>query len=165
MIASLDTYARNWEFAGFAFNTLRSISGSGAIARLLLSGCFLVAVVVIILRLAGDMKNEVSPVNKGRQAVKACYTIAVMLLMLTPTLQPWYALSLAVFLPFYAGPAGLILCWAVFLTYQVQISYFILGTWTENRWVTAAVFLAPLTAYILSNVSSTIRPATVGPTQ
>jgi hypothetical protein len=81
------------------------------------------------------------------------------LLMLTPTLQPWYALTLAVFLPFCAGPAGMVLCWVVFLTYQVQIPYFILGQWLENPLVTAAVFMAPVMAYILSRLfSNTFQP-------
>jgi hypothetical protein len=73
-------------------------------------------------------------------------------LLLTPTLQPWYALCLAVFLPFCAGPAGLVLCWAVFLTYQVQIPYFITGQWVESPLVTAAVFLGPVTAWVLAKL-------------
>ena len=149
MTASLDLYARNWEFAGFAFNTIRAITGSGTIARMLLSGCFLVAVIVTTCRLTS---RTLSPAARGRQGLEACYAIAMALLLLTPTLQPWYALCLAVFLPFCAGPAGLVLCWAVFLTYQVQIPYFILGQWTENPQVTAAVFLAPVTAFMLSRL-------------
>ena len=150
MTASLDTYARNWEFAGFAFNTFRTLTGSGTGARLLLSACFLLAVVGIILLLTSRFKASFSPAARGRRALEACYAMAMALLLLTPTLQPWYALCLAVFLPFCAGPAGLVLCWAVFLTYQVQIPYFILGQWIENPAVTAAVFLAPVMAYLMS---------------
>jgi hypothetical protein len=84
--------------------------------------------------------------------MEACYAITMALLLLTPTLHPWYALCLAVFLPFCPGPAGVVLCWSVFLTYQVQISYFILGQWIENSQVTAAVFLAPVTAFVLSMI-------------
>jgi len=40
----------------------------------------------------------------------------------------------------------------VFLTYQVQIPYYILGQWIENPQVTAAVFLAPVTAYLMSRI-------------
>jgi hypothetical protein len=149
MTASLDIYARNWEFAGFAFNTIRAVTGSGTIARMLLSGSFLVAVIFTVWRLTSRLKATLSPVARGRWALGACYAIAMALLLLTPTLQPWYALCLAVFLPFFAGPAGLVLCWAVFLTYQVQIPYFILGQWTENPQVTVAVFLAPVMAYFL----------------
>lgn len=159
MTASLDSYARNWEFAGFAFNMLRSATGSGTTARLLLCAGFLLAVSWIVLRLAGRMKQGSAPAEKERQALQACYAVAMALLLLTPTLQPWYALCLAVFLPFCAGPAGLTLCWTVFLTYQVQIPYFTAGIWLENPTVTAAVFLAPVSAYLLSRVFKSDRQA------
>ncbi len=67
-----------------------------------------------------------------------------------PTLQPWYALSLAVFLPSCAGAAGMALCRVVFLTNHVQIDYFILGKWLESPLISAAVFLSPITAGMLS---------------
>lgn len=149
MTSSLDVYARNWEFAGFAFNTLRAVTGSGTTARLLLSSGFLLFAVIFIFRLAGSIKRMATQVDKERRALAACYAIAIALLMLTPTLQPWYALCLAVFLPFCAGPAGLVLCWAVFLTYQVQTTFFITGKWIENPYVTAAVFLAPSAAFAM----------------
>ena len=152
--SSLSAYANNWEFAGFAFNTLRTFTGSGAIARLLLSACFFLVLCVTTYRLARKMKLAASLSTKALQSLKACYVIALAFLLSTPTLQPWYALVLTTFLPFCAGPAGLVLCWAVFLTYQVQISYFILGLWIENPLVTAAVFLAPATAYVISRFSN-----------
>lgn len=151
MAATLDSYARNWEFAGFAFNTLRKLTGSGGSARMLLYGGFLVAALWIVCRLAPRLEGNPSTATRGRLALEACYAIAMALLLLTPTLQPWYALSLAVFLPFCAGPAGLVLCWAVFLTYRVQIPYHILGQWIEDPLVTAAVFLAPVTAYLFNS--------------
>jgi hypothetical protein len=152
MTATLDIYARNWEFAGFAFNTARAVTGSGTIARILLSVTFIAAFISITCRLAIRLKAPLSTANRGRELLGACYATAMALLLLTPTLQPWYALSLAVFLPFYAGPAGLVLCWAVFLTYRVQIPYFILGQWVEDPQVTAAVFMAPVTAFMLSRL-------------
>ncbi len=152
MAATLDIYARNWEFAGFAFNTLRKMTGSGGIARMLVSGGFLAVAAWIFLRLAHRLTGHLSTADQGRLAMEACYALAMAMLLLTPTLQPWYALSLAVFLPFCAGPAGLVLCWAVFLTYRVQIPYFILGQWIEDPQVTAALFLAPVTAYLFSRV-------------
>lgn len=157
MTASLETYARNWEFAGFAFTTLRTITGSGTTARLLLSASFMLFVGVVVTRTAATMQRGLEPVHNGRQALAACYAISMALLLLTPTLQPWYALCLAVFLPFCAGPAGLILCWVVFLTYQVQIYYFTAGQWIENPCVTAAVLLAPLTAWLLVALFNRVR--------
>ena len=154
--SSLGAYANNWEFAGFAFNTLRTFTGSGAIARLLLSVCFLLVLCVTTYRLALKMKLATSFSTKALQALKACYIVALTFLLLTPTLQPWYALTLVAFLPFCAGPAGLVLCWAVFLTYQAQIPYFILGQWVENPLVTAAVFLAPVMAYLINMASKLV---------
>ena len=152
--SSLSAYANNWEFAGFAFNALRTFTGSGAIARLLLSVCFLLVLCVTTYRLARKIKLATTLSSKALQALKACYVVALAFLLLTPTLQPWYALVLVAFLPFCAGPAGLVLCWVVFLTYQVQIPYFMLGQWIENPLVTAAVFLAPVTAYLISRFSN-----------
>jgi len=149
MFTTLDSYARNWEFAGFAFTVLRSLTGSGTAARLILSAAFLLAGAVILIRCATAIRRSASPANSVHQALQGCYAIAMALLLLTPTLQPWYALCLAVFLPFCAGPAGLLLCWVPFLTYRVQIPYFILGQWIESPWVTAAVFLAPVTTWLL----------------
>jgi len=159
MAATLDIYARNWEFAGFAFTTLRKMTGSGGIARVLVSGGFLAVAAWIFLRLAHRLKGRLSTATRGRLAMEACYSLAMAMLLLTPTLQPWYALSLAVFLPFSAGPAGLVLCWAVLLTYRVQIPYFILGQWIEDPRVTAAVFLAPVTAYLFNRVVRGFREA------
>jgi hypothetical protein len=156
---SLNTYARNWEFAGFAFNSLRSITGSGTTARLILLCCFLLAYIAIILRLVKGIRHEESPITRARRALQACYAVAMAFLLLTPTLQPWYALYLAVFLPFCPGPAGLVLGWAVFLAYQVQIPYFMLGRWIENPQVTAVIFWAPVTAYLLSKVFNGTRRA------
>ncbi len=157
-LATLNAYARNWEFAGFAFSTLRRVTGSGNVARLLLAGLLVVIVGFILLRFMKQLKEPESAVVQGRRALQSCYAVALWLLLLTPTLQPWYALCLAAFLPFCAGPAGLILCWCVFLTYQVQIPYFILGQWLENPSVTAALFLAPVTAFILGTLFSTPPP-------
>jgi hypothetical protein len=152
ILGSLDAYARNWEFSGFAFSSLRSLTGSGSTARIVLIGLFFLAATTIFCRLARQLGNETSLTITGRLALQACYAIALAFLLCTPTLQPWYALSLAVFLPFCAGPAGLVLCWVVFLTYQVQIPYFILGKWLEDPVVTAAVFLAPISAHLLSKL-------------
>jgi len=154
MTSTLDSYARNWEFAGFAFTTLRRVTGSGTLARLLLSACFLLILCVITYRLTRQIKQVKSYDTRVFMALKACYGIALAFLLLIPTLQPWYSLTLAAFLPFCAGPAGLVLCWAVLLTYQVQIPFFILGQWLENPYVTAAVFLSPVTAYLISKLIS-----------
>ena len=151
LAGTLSTYARDWEFAGFAFATLRRLTGSGSLPRLVLVATFLIAAVAIAWRLQRHLATMALPADRWRLVLTACHAVAMAMLLLTPTLQPWYALSLAVFLPFAPGPAGLVLCWAVFLTYRVQLPYFILGQWSESPWTTAAVFLAPVTAWGMKN--------------
>jgi len=120
--------------------------------RLILSASFALCVLFFVGKLVQELKRAQGPAERGRAALRACYRISFALLLTTPTLQPWYALCLAVLLPAGAGPAGIVFCWTVFLTYQVQIPYFVLGKWIESQPVTAAVFLAPLMAGVLSKL-------------
>ncbi|CAH2031973.1 hypothetical protein [Trichlorobacter ammonificans] len=153
ILGSLDSYARHWEFSGFAFRTLRAATGSGTIARLVLIGLFLGVVGGSTFRLFRRLRTAGSPAERLRATLTACYGVALAFLLLTPTLHPWYALCLAALLPFSAGPAGLTLCWSVFLAYQVQLSYFIEGNWQERAWVAAAVFGAPVAAWLLGRMT------------
>ncbi|MBF0169775.1 MAG: hypothetical protein HQK87_01575 [Nitrospinae bacterium] len=143
LAGTMETYARHWEFAGFAFNVLRLATGSGDYARSLLA----VALVVTAALSAARLKRAIgakTPVEAlGKATMRSCYSLTIAFCLLTPTLQPWYAILLVTFFPFAAGPAGLTLSWAVFLTYHVQIGSFILGAWTEDIMVTSALFLAP----------------------
>lgn len=164
LAGTLNSYARHWEFAGFAFGNLRGLTGSGTAARMILGGVFLLYLLFRYGSLRREMGRQKVAVQEdtaatGRLALAACYDITMAFLLLTPTLQPWYALALAALLPLAAGPAGIVLCWAVLLTYRVQIPYFILGQWLEDPRVTAAVFLAPVTAYLLSRALRGVRAA------
>ena len=157
LATTLDVYARNWEFAGFAFSTMRKLTGSGEFARTLLLGIFVIFAAWTYRGLAGHFAVKTSRADSRYLVFEACYTLSMAMLLLTPTLLPWYAINLSVFLPFCAGPAGIVLCWAVFLTYQVQIPYFILGQWIEDPRVTAAVFVSTVLAYVLSRISLSYR--------
>ncbi|MFZ4858081.1 MAG: hypothetical protein ACOYL3_16960 [Desulfuromonadaceae bacterium] len=80
MTSSLDSYARNREFAGFAFTVLRAVTGSGALARLLLSASFLLIVCIITYRLAQRVKQIELSDSRALPAVKACYITAAVFL-------------------------------------------------------------------------------------
>jgi len=148
MFSSLGVYARNWEFANAAFRTFRTLLGSGDQARLVLMGL----AAILILAAAFSLRRR-----SGRQGgggpgdlMQSLYLITFVFLLLTPTLHPWYALYLAAFLPFSAGPAGLVLSWTVFLSYHVLIGYSILGQWVESDLIAAAIWLAPVAAWAAS---------------
>lgn len=150
LAGTLEAYARHWEFAGFAFGVLRFATGSGDFARCLLALAFILTAIITTLRLRGAIDAKAPVEAAGRAAMRSCYPLTVAFCLLTPTLQPWYAILLVAFFPFVAGPAGITLSWAVFLTYQVQIGYFIHGVWTEDVMTTSVVFFAPWAAHALA---------------
>lgn len=148
-IGTLRTYAENWEFAGFTFRFLRQATGSGESARLILAIIFLGAAIYLYGRLAREQRRSSFPAGDGVlfSAVMAFSGVMICFLLLTPTLHPWYALYLAVFLPFAAGPARLVFSWSVFLGYQVLIPYTLLGQWIEDDLAPVLITTAPLMAF------------------
>jgi hypothetical protein len=168
MFAILNIYVQNWEFSGFAFRALRRITSSGNSARLILASLFLFSASALYgtlwLKKHPSLRNKtqgclydsylnywLTPLDKDSflTVIKALYTITIAYLLLTPTLYPWYALYLVCLLPFTAGAAGLILTWAVFLSYSVLIPYKLLGQWIEDDYAPTLIWLASASAFLL----------------
>jgi hypothetical protein len=164
-LITLNTYLGNWEFSGFVFRTLRNLTSSGSIARLLLAFTFLMTAIFSYLKL---LSGKTSPVGNAffrlpavrfpdpidpdtfLNLLKTFYFITMSFLLLTTTLYPWYALFLACLLPFAAGPAGIVLSWTVFLAYKVLIPYSLLGLWIEDGRTPATIWAAPVLAFLLT---------------
>lgn len=156
MLATLDVYVRNWEFAGFAFQSLHKIFSSGLAARRILTVTFLLiaaALYASLFRKRFDVTEGASTSAIFPVAFKTAYGIALAYLLLTPTLHPWYALYLACLLPFVPGTAGLVMTWAVLLSYRVLINFTILGTWEEKDAIPALVWVATVCAPILCGLA------------
>jgi len=152
MFITLDIYVHNWEFAGFAFQSLHSIFPSGSIARQILAALFLLITAALYASLSRK-RNAAEGINISSlfpAAFETAYCLTLAFLLLTPTLHPWYALYLACLLPFVPEVAGLVLSWAVLLSYQVLINFTLLGTWEENEAITAIIWAATAGALILS---------------
>ncbi len=81
--------------------------------------------------------------------IKTFYFVTITFLLLTTTLYPWYVLTLVAFLPFTVGAAGIVLSWAVFLSYRVLIAYTYSGRWIEDDFTPALIFLAPVASFLL----------------
>ncbi len=151
VIKTLFVYGRDWEFGGFLFRSLRDLLDSGFWARFLLGATFFLVVVLVYNRMSGGIKKDreqVGGVGPMNRMTTAFYSIAFTFLLLTPTLHPWYALYLACLLPFAAGPAGLVFGWSVFLAYQVQIGYTLLGQWVESDMTAWMIVSAPAAAVL-----------------
>jgi hypothetical protein len=144
-LVTLGIYLERWEFAGFAYRSLRAATGSGETARILLAATFILTCGVIYGRSGrnGFVPGDDGPAPTG-SLIRAMYLATLSLLLLTPTLHPWYALYLAALLPLAAEPAGLVLSWSVFLGYRVLTPYAILGRWIEDSLVPALIAVPPL---------------------
>ncbi|HQJ09869.1 MAG TPA: hypothetical protein PLF54_12755 [Deltaproteobacteria bacterium] len=157
MFGTLGAYLKNWEFANFAFRTLRLMMSSGDHARMILSFLFVICVLYLTV-FPRINRTDCTKKESSSLPVKAMYGITFGFLLLTPALHPWYALYLVALFPFIAGPAGLVFSWAVFLSYHVLIEYTVLGRWIENDTIAAAVWLAPVAAWLASLIVKAVRP-------
>ena len=152
---TLSVYAANWEFSGFIFRCLRSSTGSGGAARLIIAGTFLAAVGAVHFRLI-NVRCRTSLAH-ARDVFRCFYITAALFLILTPTLHPWYGLYLVAFLPFAAGPAGVALSWSIFLAYRVVLLYGITGQWIENDLVPFLIISAPACALAAGLIARSVR--------
>ncbi|MDO8261686.1 MAG: glycosyltransferase 87 family protein [Gallionella sp.] len=153
MFTTLDIYVRNWEFAGFLFQSLHEIFPSGSTARQILAVSFLLIAATLYVSLFRKREYPAADVYTPSifpAAFKTAYCIALAFLLLTPTLHPWYALYLTCLLPFVPGTAGLVMTWAVLLSYRVLINFTLLGTWEEKDAIPAIIWAATIGALVLS---------------
>ncbi len=153
MFDTLGVYLQNWEFAGFAYKTIQGATSSGPAARLILAAIFLIILAILYAALFLNKKNPAMnpPQNSLFQpTLKTMYGITLAFLLLTPTLHPWYALYLACLLPFIPNAAGIVLSWAVFLSYRVLIPFALLGTWAENDSIPGLIWGATIAAMIVA---------------
>lgn len=146
MLSTLSIYLQNWEFSNFAFRLLRNLLSSGNQARIILSCLFISCLTAFTV----SFRRKNRGCDKRQKLLlfmKSLYGITFGFLLLTPTLHPWYALYLVSLLPFMAGPAGLVLTWAVFLSYRVLIGYAIHGQWIESDLIAAVIWFSPVVAW------------------
>ena len=151
MFGTLNLYLQSWEFSGFLFRLLRELTSSGSIARLMLSSFFL----PVTFFLYRNLWNKRYRVYRDENAddfmytIKTFYLITMTFLLLTTTFYPWYVLTLVALFPFAGGSAGIVLSWAVFLSYSVLIAYTYSGQWMEDDTTAALIFLAPVLTFLL----------------
>jgi hypothetical protein len=168
ILNTLGIYLKNWEFSNFAFRTLRDVTSSGDVSRLILAISFLCIVLFFTMSL---WKNRVKEYESGcslntsgieqfgnglasknmfLRFLKGIYLINFAILLLSPTLYPWYVIGLVCLFPLIAGPAGIIFSWSVFLSYYIVIYYVYLGQWLENSIIPALIWCGPALSVLMT---------------
>jgi len=136
---TLGLYLQHWEFSGFIFRSLRQVTGSGGIARLICAATFTGIVGALF------MKQRSAP-DGPTIAFGCCAAVSGAYLVLAPTVYPWYALYLSAFLPFVHNPGPLILTWSVMLSYRVLIARNASGLWIEDDVTPLMIMIGPAIA-------------------
>ena len=116
----LGAYAAHWEFNGPLFPLLRAVMGGDA-ARLLLAALLGLAVTAISLR--------------ARTASGAALGCLTAYLIASPTVFPWYLVTLAALLPLHPNAGILAATGLVALSYLPLPHYRATGEWALPSWI------------------------------
>ncbi|GAB6146068.1 hypothetical protein [Desulfocicer niacini] len=149
-MTTLGQYLRHWEFSGLLFRAFRNLTGSGEMARIWLMVLFASTSGVLLL------KHFCRPRNP-EYTVVCLATLGGAYLVLSPTVYPWYALYLAVFLPMVPNPAGLVFAWSVMLSYRVLLVRNLTGLWVEDDLTPLMIVVAPAVMLIGNSLVNAIN--------
>lgn len=134
LIAGVRSYAESWRNNASLFDLLRAATGSDAAASLIAA----IVLAALALYLAA----------KRAEPLRACYVLIAALLLLSPSVFPWYLIWLIPFLCFYPNSGFLLWTATIFLSYDVLIGYKVLGTWQYDPTL-AWLEYAPVFALLL----------------
>ncbi|MBI2956692.1 MAG: hypothetical protein HYY26_05210 [Acidobacteria bacterium] len=134
LFAGLRAYATHWRNNASLYELLLAATGQEVVAFGAAAG--------ILLGLALHLAR------KDGDPLRACYLLLAALLLLSPSVFPWYVTWLVPFLCFFPHPAFLLWTATVLLNYHVLIDYTALGLWRYNPWLVALEY-APIYALLL----------------
>lgn len=126
----LGAYAARWKFNPGLYRILEAILGVGQGPRLAAGG--IVAAVAVF------------SFWKDWSLTRSLLWILGTLLLLTPTLHPWYVLWILPLAAVRRSRGWLLLSGLVFLSYWHHDSYMATGIWPQPLWLSALVYLPPL---------------------
>lgn len=153
MFDGLATYASAWRFNDGAFRALAWIT-TQSIAKV-------VVAIVVLWIVVGSVRNRWS-------LERAAFWVTGAILVLSPTLHPWYLLWMVPLVAIRPGAAWLYLSGSVFLAYYGLGSYQATGTWPEPGWLALAIhgpfwILLAAEAWPGSWLQMAMRELTAGP--
>jgi alpha-1,6-mannosyltransferase len=123
----LEEYGARWRSNDSLFHLLYALTGSLDVAKLVAAG--LVALLVLVF-----MWKKTPP-------LPACYGTIGAILLLMPTVHPWYLLWMLPLLALYPNPAWLYLTVSVALSYHAPYLASPGQPWEETSWVKALEYV------------------------
>ncbi len=118
LFSALSYYKEKWRFNGFLFSTLtQSLSSETSAERF--------SVVVILLLILSSLAG----VN---DLLKQQFWLLSGLLLLAPSLFPWYLVWVVPLLCFFPSPAWTVLSVTIAISYYILIDWWTLGVWRQS---------------------------------
>lgn len=129
----LQAYGRHWEFNGAIYQVLRHVIVSDVTIRRLLAAAVLLGSLAIGWR--------------ARSATGAALACSVLLLLLNPTLFPWYLVPIVALLPLHPDWGMIVFSGVVALSYLPLPAYRETGVWALPGWIVITEYGALLAAW------------------
>ena len=136
LVAGLHAYLRHWEFNGAAYQLLRHVIASDETVRRILAGMLVLANFAISWR--------------ARSATRAALGCLVALLLLNPTLFPWYLVPIVALLPLHPDWGLILFSGVVALSYLPLPAYRATGVWALPGWILTVEYGALLVAWAVT---------------
>jgi len=123
LFSALFFYKEKWRFNGFLFQAMeRTLSSEVAVEQL-------VVVVILILIIVSLTKLD--------DLLQQLYWVTGGILLLVPTLFPWYLVWIIPFLCFFPNPAWMLFSFTSAISYYVLTDWWTLGIWRQNHFFLA----------------------------
>jgi alpha-1,6-mannosyltransferase len=123
LFTALSYYKEKWRFNGFLFGTLTQALSSEVVAQRMV-------VVVVLLLIALSLV-------KSTDLLRQQYWLLSGMLLLAPTLFPWYLAWIIPLLCFFPNPAWMVFSITSALSYYTLIDWWTLGIWRQSNFFMA----------------------------
>ncbi len=163
-LPGLYSYLNRWEFNGAIYQIINSffkwvnvrefewmtamLGGHLEIFYINTAFYYKMIAVIILLVVIFDQINKLKPIAgfRGIRFIQTSYILTGTILLLTPTLYPWYLIWMIPFLIFQPNWSWLSFTFLIQLSYYVLKHYSINGNWEESVWI---LFLEYVPFYVL----------------
>lgn len=153
---AFQVYASSWEFNGFLYSGARWIferllegdpdpghwfgfetdNKARLAAKIVLGAGFIILYGILLVRF-----YRKSFENQREYVLRVAYLTTGGLLLISPTLHPWYLLWMIPFLCFYPNPGWLLFCALVNASYSILPVYRATGRWDEDSTILLIQYL------------------------
>jgi hypothetical protein len=127
LLSSLRAYGRNWHFNSFVFDLLRMVIPNPDVIR--------IAIVTVLGAVA------LWQARRQQDVARYAYIVIGAVLLLSPTVYPWYVTWIVPFIALFRSRAWLVFTGLVIASYWVWVPFKAGGEWAPPLWVLLVEYL------------------------